>query len=149
MKRIATVLPVCLFAFAALAQVTTGRLEGVVTDPQGAAVPGAQVKVTDKETGRIFETFADEKGLWAVPSVSTGTYTVSVNHPGFKTTTIENVKVDAGVPATVNAKLEVGSLAETVEVLNRSWHVEGQAVRPDHRMVAHTGFLTHARLLDA
>jgi tRNA (adenine57-N1/adenine58-N1)-methyltransferase len=38
--------------------------------------------------------------------------------------------------------------AETIEVLNRSWHVEGQAVRPDHRMVAHTGFLTHARLLE-
>jgi len=34
---------------------------------------------------------------------------------------------------------------ETLEVLNRTWHVEGQAVRPDHRMVAHTGFLTHAR----
>ena len=38
-------------------------------------------------------------------------------------------------------------MSETVEVLNRTWHVEGQAVRPDHRMVAHTGFLTHARLL--
>jgi tRNA (adenine57-N1/adenine58-N1)-methyltransferase len=38
-------------------------------------------------------------------------------------------------------------LAETLEVLHRTWHVEGQAVRPDHRMVAHTGFLTHARLL--
>jgi tRNA (adenine57-N1/adenine58-N1)-methyltransferase len=38
--------------------------------------------------------------------------------------------------------------AETVEVLNRTWHVEGQAVRPDHRMVAHTAFLTHARLLE-
>ena len=37
--------------------------------------------------------------------------------------------------------------AETVEVLNRTWHVEGEAVRPDHRMVAHTAFLTHARLL--
>ena len=36
-------------------------------------------------------------------------------------------------------------LAETVEVLQRSWHVEGHAVRPDHRMVAHTGFLTAAR----
>lgn len=36
-------------------------------------------------------------------------------------------------------------MAETLEVLNRGWHVEGQAVRPDHRMVAHTGFLTHAR----
>lgn len=36
---------------------------------------------------------------------------------------------------------------ETLEVLHRTWHVEGQSVRPDHRMVAHTGFLTHARLL--
>jgi tRNA (adenine57-N1/adenine58-N1)-methyltransferase len=40
-------------------------------------------------------------------------------------------------------------LAETVEVLNRTWHVEGASVRPDHRMVAHTGFLTHARLLQS
>jgi tRNA (adenine57-N1/adenine58-N1)-methyltransferase catalytic subunit len=39
------------------------------------------------------------------------------------------------------------SLAETVEVLHRTWHIEGMSVRPDHRMVAHTGFLTHARLL--
>lgn len=35
--------------------------------------------------------------------------------------------------------------AETIEILHRSWHIEGQAVRPDHRMVAHTGFLTKAR----
>lgn len=39
------------------------------------------------------------------------------------------------------------AMAETLEVLNRTWHVEGASVRPDHRMVAHTGFLTHARLL--
>ncbi|MGH9267237.1 MAG: tRNA (adenine-N1)-methyltransferase [Acidimicrobiales bacterium] len=38
-------------------------------------------------------------------------------------------------------------LAQTIEVLQRSWHVEGPSVRPDHRMVAHTGFLTHARLV--
>lgn len=38
-------------------------------------------------------------------------------------------------------------MAETLEVLLRTWHVEGQAIRPDHRMVAHTGFLTSARLL--
>jgi tRNA (adenine57-N1/adenine58-N1)-methyltransferase len=37
--------------------------------------------------------------------------------------------------------------AQTVEILQRSWHVDGQSVRPDHRMVAHTGFLTVARLL--
>jgi tRNA (adenine57-N1/adenine58-N1)-methyltransferase len=38
-------------------------------------------------------------------------------------------------------------LVDTIEVLNRGWHIEGQSVRPDHRMVAHTGFLTSARLL--
>jgi len=38
-------------------------------------------------------------------------------------------------------------MAETIEVLHRSWHVDGPSVRPDHRMVAHTGFLTTARLL--
>ena len=41
------------------------------------------------------------------------------------------------------------AFAETVEVLQRGWHIDGQAVRPDHRMVGHTGFLTHARLLGA
>lgn len=40
-------------------------------------------------------------------------------------------------------------MAETLEVLHRGWHIEGQSVRPDHRMVAHTGFLTYARLLTA
>jgi tRNA (adenine57-N1/adenine58-N1)-methyltransferase len=39
-------------------------------------------------------------------------------------------------------------MAETIEVLQRSWHIDGQSVRPDHRMVAHTGFLTAARLLE-
>ncbi len=38
-------------------------------------------------------------------------------------------------------------MVESLEVMQRGWHVEGQSVRPDHRMVAHTGFLTHARLL--
>ena len=39
------------------------------------------------------------------------------------------------------------AMIETVEVLNRSWHIDGYSVRPDHRMVAHTGFLTSARML--
>jgi tRNA (adenine57-N1/adenine58-N1)-methyltransferase len=37
--------------------------------------------------------------------------------------------------------------ARTIEVLHRGWHIDGQAVRPDHRMVAHTGFLSVARFL--
>lgn len=48
----------------------------------------------------------------------------------------------------VRQALETSGFAmlETLEVLNRAWHIDGAAVRPDHRMVAHTGFLTHARL---
>jgi tRNA (adenine57-N1/adenine58-N1)-methyltransferase len=38
-------------------------------------------------------------------------------------------------------------MAETLEVLHRTWHIEARSVRPDHRMVGHTGFLTTARLL--
>lgn len=50
---------------------------------------------------------------------------------------------------TLRQALEVNGfgMAETIEVLHRGWHIEGQSVRPDHRMVAHTGFLTSARLL--
>ena len=40
-------------------------------------------------------------------------------------------------------------MAQTVEIMQRGWYVEGQAVRPDHRMVGHTGFLTSARLLNS
>jgi hypothetical protein len=117
MKTFGTIgLSLAVLVLAAYSQVMTGRIEGSVTDPQGSAVPGAQVKVTNKLTGQVLDSVADEKGQWSIPSVSTAEYTVTVNHPGFKTVTIDNVKVDAGVPATVNAKLEVGSLAETVEV---------------------------------
>jgi len=54
-----------------------------------------------------------------------------------------------GQVATLREALDASGfgMAETVEVLQRSWHIEGQSVRPDHRMVAHTGFLTSARLL--
>jgi tRNA (adenine57-N1/adenine58-N1)-methyltransferase catalytic subunit len=51
--------------------------------------------------------------------------------------------------STLRARLAASSfaMAETLEVLQRGWHIDGQAVRPDHRMVGHTGFLTHARLV--
>jgi hypothetical protein len=104
------------FVLAAFAQVTTGRLEGTVTDPQGAAVPAAKVTVSNAQTGQNFNLLTDDKGVWVLPSLPTALYTVTVSQPGFKTLTIENVKIDAGVPSTANAVLEVGSLAETVEV---------------------------------
>lgn len=50
----------------------------------------------------------------------------------------------------VREALDAGpyAMTATTEVLNRGWHIDGHAVRPDHRMVAHTGFLTHARRIE-
>src|SRR5271157_623900 len=104
-------------ALAGFSQVTTtARMDGVVTDAQGAVVPGAQVVVTQTATGQAFHATADDKGYWVLPSLQTGTYKVTVTHPGFKAATNENVVIDAGVPATVNISLAVGAATETVEV---------------------------------
>jgi hypothetical protein len=102
---------------AAFSQVsTTSRLSGTVTDPQGAAVPGATVTVVQPATGQSFQETSDEKGYWALPSLPTGVYKVTITHAGFKSTTNENVTLDAGVPATVDMKLELGATTDTVEV---------------------------------
>jgi len=111
-----TLLVVFALVTTSFAQVQTGRLEGTVTDAQGAAVPSAQVKVVNGQNGQTFNVVTDEKGYWSLPSMSSATYKVSVTSQGFKTANIDNVKIDAGVPATVNTTLEVGSLTETVEV---------------------------------
>jgi Carboxypeptidase regulatory-like domain/TonB dependent receptor len=95
---------------------TTARMDGVVKDQQGAIVPGAQVLVIQPSTGESFRVTADAQGYWVLPSLPTGTYTVTVSHPGFKAAANANVVIDAGVPATVNTVLQVGSTTETVEV---------------------------------
>ena len=107
---------VAVFSAASMAQTLTGRIQGTVSDAQGAVIPGAEIKVVNKLNGATFDTLSNELGTWALPSMPSATYTVTVSLPGFKTVTIDNVKVDAGVPATVNAKLEVGSVTETVQV---------------------------------
>jgi len=111
---------VCLvlaaFCVAAAAQVTTGRIQGTITDAQGGVIPGAEIKIINKVTGQTLDTLSNELGFWAFPSMASATYTVTVSLPGFKTTSVDNVKVDAGVPATVNVKLEVGAVTDTVQV---------------------------------
>jgi Carboxypeptidase regulatory-like domain len=103
------------FSVPGLAQVT-GRMQGTVNDSAGALIPGAEIKVVSTDTGQTFDVITNELGTWALPSMSVGTYKVVISLPGFKTLTIENVKVDAAVPLTVNAKLEVGAITETIEV---------------------------------
>lgn len=110
---------VSLFAFAAaaaFAQLNTSTMDGVISDPQGALIARAQVVVTNTLTGQVFQTLTDDHGHWAVPSLSTSTYSVAATAPGFKKATKTDVKMDAGIPATVNLTLEVGAVSETVEV---------------------------------
>ena len=73
-------------------------MDGVVTDQQKAAVPGAQVVVLQIATGQSFRATTDKKGYWALPSLQTGAYKVTVSHEGFKAATNESVVIDAGVP---------------------------------------------------
>ena len=114
------VLLLCLLlavlSVASLAQVTTGRIQGTISDTQGGVIPGAEIKIVNKATGLALDTISNEVGFWAFPSMASATYTITVSLPGFKTSNVDNVKVDAGVPATVNVKLEVGAVTETVQV---------------------------------
>lgn len=105
-----------LAALTAFGQVTTSSLNGTVTDSSGATVTGATVTVIQTGQAQTFTTKTDDKGYWNLPSMSAGVYSVTVTQSGFKTQTINNVKIDAGVPATVNATLELGAITERVEV---------------------------------
>src|SRR5215210_1114399 len=105
-----------LSAFVALAQVNTARIDGTVTDPTGAAVPAAEVSVSNPATGLLLKTTTNEKGEFAVPSLQATTYKVSISKSGFRVANIEGVVVNAGVPASVNVKLEIGQTNEVVEV---------------------------------
>ncbi len=108
-----------LFLFASVAsfgQVATSRLDGTVTDPQGAAIPGAKVDIVKKSENQTFTTKTDGKGYWVVPSLPADTYKITITQSGFKAEILGDVALDAGVPATVNTKLEVGAVTESIEV---------------------------------
>ena len=97
-------------------QGTTSRVLGVVQDPTGAAVPGATVQLTNEATGVSFTVKTSEAGAYAFEAVQVGSYTVTVEASGFKKFVARSNPVTIGQPATVNVKLEVGQLAESIEV---------------------------------
>jgi hypothetical protein len=78
------------------------------------AISFAQTTTTGSLSGSVTE--ANERGDWTVPSLSTAVYEATVSSPGFKTAKMSAIKIDPGVPATLNVALEIGAIAETVEV---------------------------------
>src|SRR5689334_4209852 len=96
-----------VFISLAFSQVTTSLLDGVVSDPQGAGAAGAEIAVTNTENGQALKTIADERGHWLLPSMPAGNYRITVSLSGFRTMNVDGIKIDAGVPKSVNVKLEV------------------------------------------
>src|SRR4051812_22805321 len=99
----------------AFAQGTNSSISGSVIDSAGGAIPGAAVLVKN-QSGVSFEAVSNGEGLFNVPGVPPGVYTVSVSLSGFKTAVVKDVRVAPGTPATIKATLEVGQLSETVNV---------------------------------
>lgn len=117
MRSLRVFFVLALIAASSLAQVgTTSSLDGTITDPQGAAVAGSQIVVTNANTGQPFKTKTDDHGHWVLPSMSSGIYRITASTKGFKVLVIDNVKIDAGVPTTANGRLELGEVTEVVEV---------------------------------
>jgi hypothetical protein len=116
-SRISTLAVLLLSAASLYAQVSaTTTLSGTVTDPAGSTVPAAVVTVRNTQTGAVYNTITGQNGVFNVPSLGTGVYDVSVKATGFKEEHVSSFNLDAGVPASVQVKLEVGSQTESVTV---------------------------------
>src|SRR4051794_35867441 len=98
------------------AQGPVGTLTGTITDPAGAAVPGATVTAINSGTGVETRTTTTSTGTYTLPYLPAGTYTVRVAAPGFRTASAENVVLRVAQTQTADVKMEVGGVTEQVVV---------------------------------
>jgi hypothetical protein len=95
--------------------VNGGSIQGSVTDPTGAVVPGASVKITSKDDGSVRSVKTDSAGLYSVGPLNPGPYSVAIAASGFENLLVNTV-VRTGTVTNGNFKLTVGRPSETVEV---------------------------------
>lgn len=93
-----------------------GSIVGTVTDPSGAVIPSASVKVTQTTTGLERTVLANEQGYFVVPSLQPSQYSVAVSSTGFRGFTQNNVTLEADQTVTLNVKLDVGEAQQSVTV---------------------------------
>ncbi len=106
---------------------TTAPLSGTVFDSTGAVISGAAVLVKNNGTGAEYKVNTSSAGTFTVPSLGAGTYTITVEAPGFKKAVVQNVKIDVGIPATANITMEIGVASETVVVQGGSEVLQTQS----------------------
>ena len=114
----AILLSVLLFAFSGfvVAQGTTTRITGVVSDSSGAAVSAATVKIQREGSEAALTTQTNNDGVYVFDLIQAGAYTVTVEKAGFKKFVSSKNNVLINQPATINAALQVGDVSATVSV---------------------------------
>ncbi len=100
----------------AFAQVSTGGIEGTVTDATGAAIPGATVTITAVDTGISREITTDNEGRFSASSLNIGNYRVQATMQGFATQTQQGLTLAIGQVLTANFTMQVGAVSQEVTV---------------------------------
>jgi len=108
------------------AQLYTGTVTGVVSDPSGAVVPGAQVKMADEQKGFTSTATTDTAGSYLFRSVPPGSYRVTVQAPGFKSETRGGIILEVNHNVTVNFSLVVGATSQSIEVKGQAPVLDAQ-----------------------
>jgi hypothetical protein len=105
-----------LFTCGLLAQVDRGNIQGTVTDPSGAVVTGAAVRIVSAATNLTQSTVTGPSGTYAFFNLPIGVYNVSVEAQGFRRSDITGVRVEVNQQAKIDVSLQVGEVTQTVEV---------------------------------
>ena len=136
--KIVALLAFGLFAFAHLAQAQErfGGLSGVVTDSSQAAVPGATITITNKQSGAVRSAVSGADGSYSVPDLEPGRYTVVIELSGFQKISNDDVLVLLGRTFAVNAQLTVGNVSETVNVTAAEKQIDLKSVTISHNVTA-------------
>src|SRR5438552_155429 len=98
------------------AQIDRAALTGTVTDPTGAVVRDAKIHAKDQATGLENETQSNSRGVYRVPGLAVGTYTVTVSHTGFATAQFQDVVLLVGETRTLDTHLKVGAVMQKIVV---------------------------------
>jgi Carboxypeptidase regulatory-like domain len=101
-----------------------GQFTGSVTDPSGAAVPAAKVTVKETETGLSRTTVSSTEGYYTIPSLRPTVYNLTVEAPGFRSYTRNGLTLVADQAATVNVRLQIGGVNDTIQVTGESAQVD-------------------------
>jgi len=107
----------------------TGSISGLVTDPTGAVVAGANVVALNVLTNVRSESKTDSQGFYNFPALPIGTYSVEVAVNGFKTYRQSGLVIDANSALRVDVGLELGQTTEAVTVVSEATHVETQSTQ--------------------